>query len=84
MGTLPSKYLHMPLSENSLKTSGWKALIIIIKKRMLNRSFHALNTPSRIIMLRSILQAIHIYHLSGMAALKKICVDMVSLFKKFL
>ena len=39
MGTLPSKYLGMLLSENSLKSSGWKALITIIQKQMLNWSF---------------------------------------------
>ena len=51
---------------------------------MLNWSFRALNLPIQVILLISILQAIPIYHLSGMVCPKKTCENMVCLFKKLL
>ena len=84
LGAFPSKYLGMPLLENVARTSCWKALLTKIQKCMLNWSFRALNMPSRVILLCVVLQAIPIYQLLGMACPIKTCVDLVSLYKKFL
>ena len=84
LGVFPSKYLGMPFSENVVRSSSWKALLNRIQKLMLNWSFRALNLPSRVILLRAVLQALPIYQLSGMACPKKTCDDLLSMFKKFL
>jgi hypothetical protein len=69
---LPSKYLGVPLTENSLKKKIWEDLLDKMEKKLGNWSFCSLNIASRLILIKSFLQAIPIYHLSVIAAPKYI------------
>lgn len=78
------KYLGFPLNLSSLTIAGWKDLLNNLKKRLQNWSLRVLNAPSQVILLQFVLQAIPIYQLSGRAAPKTICNNMVKVFKNFL
>ena len=65
---LPSVDLGIPLIDNPLKNSSWDSLLSIFKKRLSLWTFRSLNFPSRLILLKSILQALLVYIFSTLAA----------------
>jgi hypothetical protein len=68
--SLPSKYLGVPLIENSLCNNSWESLIDSLKCCLSSWTFHSLNLVGHLTLLKSILQAIPIYLFSAMAAPK--------------
>jgi hypothetical protein len=68
--SLPSKYLGLPLIDNALWNSSWEHLLSSFSKRLSSWTFRALNLPSRLILLKSVLQALSIYAFSMLAAPK--------------
>lgn len=84
IGKLPTKYLGVQMSDKQNKIVNWKGLIGKIQKRMDNWTFRTLNIPSRLIPLKSVLQAMPIYQMASQAIPKTICQKMVEIFKKFL
>ena len=84
VGKFPTKYLGILLNDQQNRVANWGILIGKMQKRMQNWTFRALNIPSRIILLKSVLQSIPIYQLTSQAAPKTICQEMVDMFKKFL
>ena len=70
IGTMPTKYLGMTPSINSLHVSRWKNLITKIQNHFQNWSFRALNAPSHVFLLKYVLQSTPIYQLSEMATQK--------------
>jgi hypothetical protein len=61
LSKLPLKYLGVPLTKNSLKKKVWEDLLENITKKLGNWSFRPLNIASRIILIKSVLQAMPIY-----------------------
>lgn len=55
-----------------------------IQRQMDNWMVRALNTPSRIILLKSVLQLMPIYQMTNQAIPKTICQKMMEILKKFL
>ena len=78
------RYLGVPLCKTQLRVVDWRDLIIKMEQKLKNWVFRVLNAPGRLILLKSVLQSIPIYQLSGRAAPKSICNQLVSLFTKFL
>jgi ribonuclease HI len=82
--SLPSKYLGIPLIDNALRNSSWEHLLSSFSKRLSSWTFRALNLPSRLILLKAILQALPIYVFSALAAPKFILTTIKSLQRNFI
>jgi hypothetical protein len=65
---LPSVYLGIPLIDNPLRNSSWDSLLSIFRKRLSLWTFHSLNLPGCLILLKSVLQALSVYIFSALAA----------------
>jgi hypothetical protein len=65
---LPFVYLGIPLIDNPLKNSSWNSLLSSFKKRLSLWTFCSLNFPGRLIILKSILEALPVYIFSALAA----------------
>jgi hypothetical protein len=65
--SLPSKYLGIPLLDNALRNSSWEHLLSSFAKRLSSWTYRALNFPSRLILLKVVLQALPIYTFSALA-----------------
>jgi hypothetical protein len=66
--SLPSKYLGIPLLDRALRNSSWEGLLTSFSKRLSSWTYRALNLPSRLILLKSVLQALPVYTFSALAA----------------
>ena len=73
IGSFPMKYLGITLNIAPLRIADWKDLIIKVEKRIHNWAFRALNAPGRLILLKSVLQSLPLYQLSGRACPNNIC-----------
>ena len=60
-GDFPSKYLGIPLGIGRPKTEEWQELLDRLKQRLSSWVLHTLNFPSRLILVKSILQAMPTY-----------------------
>ena len=60
-GNLPSKYLGAPMAESTIKQVSWKEIVDKINKKLSLWTFRTLNFPSRLILVKSVLQAMSIY-----------------------
>ena len=69
-GSLPSKYLGAPIVELTIKKLSWKEFVDKIKKKLNLWTYRALNFPSRLILVKSVLQAMPIYLFSVLEAPK--------------
>lgn len=81
---LPTKYLGTQLALNPPRLANWHHTIEKIKNRLANWSFRTLNIAGRIVLLRSVLQAIPIYPLLATTVPKGACTKMVEIFKKLI
>jgi ribonuclease HI len=82
--SLPSKYLGIPLIDNPLRNSSWEHLLSSFAKRLSSWTLRALNLPSRLVLLRSVLQALSIYSFSAMAAPRNVLSIIRNLQRNFL
>ena len=83
-GSFPLKYLGMFLNPGPTRIADWKDIVVRVEKRIQNWAFRTLNAPGRLILLKSVLQALPIYQLSGKSCPKGICEQLVNIFKRFL
>ena len=83
-GSLPSKYLGAPLSESTSKQILWKEILDKLKNKLENWTFRALNLPSRLVLVKSVLQAIPLYQFSVALAPKGILKKIRNLQRNFL
>jgi len=72
IGKFLTKYLGVQLSDKQNRIANWGGLIWRIQKRMNNYTFIMLNIPSRLILLKSVLQAMPIYQMASQAIPKTI------------
>jgi hypothetical protein len=66
--TLLSRYLGLPLSDSIAINISWDSLLLSISNHLINWTFHSLNLPTKIVLLKSVLQAIPAYLFSSLAA----------------
>ena len=69
---LPSKYLGAPLAESTIRKISWKDILDKIKQNLNHWTFRALNFPSRLILVKFVLQAMPLYLFSVLAAPKSV------------
>jgi hypothetical protein len=81
---LPIKYLGMQLNSGPIRQADWQDLLTKVEKRIQNWAFRALNAPARLILLKSVIQALPIYQFSGRMCPKGIYSALVSKFSRFL
>ena len=70
--SLPTKYFGIQLSENSLKKAHKNDLLASLEHRLSSWTFWTLNTPAKLILLMSTLQAMPLYIFSDLVAPKSI------------
>jgi hypothetical protein len=58
------KYLGMHLNSGPIRQADWQDLINKVEKRIQNWAFRALNAPGRLILLKSVIQALPIFRQS--------------------
>ena len=71
-GKLPSKYLGKPMAESTIRQVSWKDLLDRLKSRLNVWTHRSLNFPSRLTLVKFILQAMPLYLFSFLAAPKMI------------
>lgn len=69
-GTLPSKYLGAPLLEGEATQRNWKELLDKMESKLNNWALRSLNFPSRLTLVKAVLQAMSSYLFSILAAPK--------------
>jgi hypothetical protein len=82
--SLPSNYLGIPLSGAAASNISWDNLLLSISNRLSNWTFRPLNIASRLVLLKSILQALPTYLFTALAAPKKVIKAIRSLQRNFL
>jgi hypothetical protein len=82
--TLPSCYLGLPLSESTAINISWDSLILSITNRLSNWTFCSLNLLAKIVLLKSVLQAIPTYLFSVLAAPQSVIKKIRNLQRNFL
>ena len=71
-GGLPSKYLRAPLVESTIRQVSWKDFLDKLKQKLSLWTFRALNFPSRLILVKSILHSMPLYLFSVLVAPKSV------------
>eukprot|EP00253_Pinus_taeda_P006633 PITA_06633 len=83
-GDLPAKYLGNILDYSSKRLKNWQGILDKLKNRMANWNFRTLNIVGRIVLVKSVLQAIPIYPLSIMAVPQGVCIKIREVLRKFI
>ena len=83
-GTMPSKYLGIPLGQGTIWKVSWKYLLDRIKTRLENWTLKPMNLPSRLVLVKSVLQAILVYLFSVLSAPKSILQEIWSIQRNLL
>ena len=83
-GGLPSKYLGASLTESTIKQVSWKDLLDKLKQKLNLWTFQALNFPSKLILVKSVLQAMPLYLFSVLAAPKSVIKQIRNIQRNFL
>eukprot|EP00253_Pinus_taeda_P026017 PITA_26017 len=83
-GELPTKYLGNILDFTSKKMKNWQGVLDKLSNKVANWTFKTLNIAGRIVLAKSVLQAIPIYPLSIMAAPLGICTRIREIIKNFI
>lgn len=68
--TLPSKYLGAPLTASAIKHSSWRSLLGKLESHLNLWTYRTLNLASRVVLIKSVLQAMPLYLFSILAAPK--------------
>jgi hypothetical protein len=82
--SLPSNYLGIPLSGAAASSISWDSLLLSIANRLRNWTFRPLNIASRLVLLKSVLQALPTYLFTALAAPKKVIRAIKALQRNFL
>lgn len=81
---LPSSYLGAPLAAAAVKHSSWKTLLDKLESKLSLWTFRALNIASRLVLIKSVLQAMPLYLFSILAAPKWVLKTIRNLQRNFL
>eukprot|EP00253_Pinus_taeda_P015062 PITA_15062 len=83
-GELPTKYLGNVLDYTSRRMKNWQGVLDKLNNKVENWAFRVLNIAGRIVLAKSVLQAIPIYPLSIMAAPVGVCDKIREIIRKFI
>eukprot|EP00253_Pinus_taeda_P027885 PITA_27885 len=83
-GELPTKYLGNILDFTSKKMKNWQGVLDKLSNKVANWAFRTLNIAGRIVLAKSVLQAIPVYPLSIMAAPLGICTRIREVIRNFI
>ena len=83
-GSLPSKYLGARMAESTIKQVSWEELLDKINKKLSLWTFRALNFPSRLILVKSVLQAMPMYLFLVLVTRKSIIKQIKNIQQNFL
>eukprot|EP00253_Pinus_taeda_P022654 PITA_22654 len=83
-GELPTKYLGNVLDYTSRRMKNWQGVLDKLNNKVANWAFRVLNIVGRIVLAKSVLQAIPIYPLSIMAAPVGVCAKIREIIRKFI
>ena len=81
---LPSKYLGAPLVGSAIKHATWRTLLDKLETSLSSWTYRSLNIASRIILIKSVLQAMPLYLFSILAAPKWVLKKIHNLQRNFL
>jgi hypothetical protein len=82
--SLPSTYLGIPLTGESAKSISWDSLLLSISNRLNNWTFRPLNIAARLVLLKSVLQALPTYLFTALAAPSSVIKAIRNLQRNFL
>jgi hypothetical protein len=82
--SLPSNYLGIPLTGTAARSISWDNLLLSISNRLSNWTFRPLNIASRLVLLKSVLQALPTYLFTALAAPKQVIKAIRNLQRNFL
>jgi hypothetical protein len=82
--TLPSTYLGIPLIDNPLRNLSWDSLLSKFRKKLSLWTYRSLNLPGRLILLKSVLQALSVYAFSALVAPNFILTTIRNIQRRFL
>eukprot|EP00253_Pinus_taeda_P035368 PITA_35368 len=83
-GELPTKYLGNQIDFHPTRMVNWLQVIEKLKSKLAGWAFRTLNIAGRVVLVKSVLQAIPIYPLSIIAAPKGACSKIKELYGKFI
>jgi hypothetical protein len=66
--SLPSNYLGIPLTGEPTRSISWDSLLLSISHRLSNWTFRPLNIAARLVLLKSVLQALPTYLFTALAS----------------
>lgn len=81
---LPSSYLAAPLAAATVKHSSWKTLLDKLESNLALWTFWALNISSRLVLIKSVIQAMPLYLFSILEAPKWVLKTIYNLQRNFL
>jgi len=84
MGSVPFRYLGLPVGSNSGNSSTWDPLLEKLVKRLNSRGNKFVSLGGRIVLLNSILNVVPIFYLFLFKMLKKVCSKIVAMQRNFL
>eukprot|EP00253_Pinus_taeda_P031999 PITA_31999 len=84
IAALPSNYPGAPLTDVALKHSSWNLLLEKLEARLSSWTHKSLNMPSRLVLIKSILQSMSLYLFSILAAPKWVLKEIKKLQRSFL
>ena len=82
-GVMPLKYMGVPLGMGKLKKESWQEILDIMKQRLSSWVLRPLNLHSRLVLLKSVLQAMPIYLFSVFSAPKSVLCEIRFYGKEF-
>lgn len=84
IAVLPSKYLGAPPFDSAIKHASWRSLLDNLETRLSSWTYHSLNIASRLILIKSVLQAMALYLFSILATPKRVLKKLRNLQRNFL
>ena len=84
IAVLPSKYLGAPLLDSAIKHTSWRSLLDHLETRLSSWTFHSLNITSKLMLIKSFLQAMPLYLFSILVAPKWVLKNIRNLQTNFL
>ena len=84
VASLPSNYLGAPLIASPLKHASWRKLLDKLASRLSSWTFRTLNLADRLVLIKSVLQALPLYLFSILAAPKWVLHKIKALQRNFL
>ncbi|WJX46909.1 hypothetical protein P8452_33654 [Trifolium repens] len=84
LGTLPFKYLGLPIGANPNSEATWDSLVDNIRKMLFSWRNKHISLGGRIVLINSVLNAIHIFHLAFLKLPNKVRKKIVRIQREFL